>query len=441
MAVNLTGMLGRRDARELLETSLAQFQADRAVVGIARQVRRNEEGLAGYREAMTCHLGDFAEYAGLRRSLKDREAELSRQGATHRRAEAAAALEKLRPGDVIRVPAGRRAGLAVVLDPGMAAGLEGPRPTVLTADRQVRRLTVIDFPVAVEAVATVRIPKAFNARSPQARRDLASSVRATGVDGDAHAGRARRRSAASEDTELSRLRAAIRQHPCHGCDEREEHARWGERYWRLQRDTEGLQRRVAHRTHTIARTFDRVCALLESLDYLAGDTVTPEGTRLGRIYGELDLLTAECLRAGLWEELSPPELAACASALVFESRQSEDGVAPHLPGGRAREVLGDMVRMWARLEELEGDHGLSFQREPDLGFAWPAYRWASGHRLEAVLADSGLQAGDFVRWVKQLVDLLGQVAAAAPEGSAVRGTARSAIDAVRRGVVAYSSVA
>ena len=59
MAVNLVGQVGRERAREMLESSFAQFQADRAVVGIARQVRRNEEALAGYAEAMHCHLGDF----------------------------------------------------------------------------------------------------------------------------------------------------------------------------------------------------------------------------------------------------------------------------------------------------------------------------------------------------------------------------------------------
>ncbi len=98
MAVNLVGQFGRERARRLLQSSFAQFQADRAVVGLARQVRRNEEGLDGYREAMTCHLGDFTEYAALRRALSDREAELSRSGAANRRAAAAASLERLRPG-------------------------------------------------------------------------------------------------------------------------------------------------------------------------------------------------------------------------------------------------------------------------------------------------------------------------------------------------------
>ena len=204
MAVNLVGQVGRERARNLLQSSFAQFQADRAVVGLARQVARNEEALEGYREAMTCHLGDFEEYAGLRRAIADREAELSRSGAANRRAQAAASLESLRPGDVIHVPAGRRGGLAVVLDPGTVGGADGPRPTVLTAERQVRRLSLADFPVPVEALHRLRIPKTFNPRSPASRRDLASTLRGTGLAEPApgqrapsKVGRGRRRRAAA----------------------------------------------------------------------------------------------------------------------------------------------------------------------------------------------------------------------------------------------------
>ena len=112
--------VGREVAREILETSFAQFQADRAVVGIATAVRRNEEGMEGYAEAMHCHLGDFREYAALRRSLADAEKEGVKSRSASRRAEAAVSLEALRIGDVIRIPAGRRAGWAVVVQPARA---------------------------------------------------------------------------------------------------------------------------------------------------------------------------------------------------------------------------------------------------------------------------------------------------------------------------------
>ena len=66
MAVNLVHQFGRERARELLELSFAQFQADKAVVGLARQLRKAEEALDGYAEAATCDRGDFMEYARMR---------------------------------------------------------------------------------------------------------------------------------------------------------------------------------------------------------------------------------------------------------------------------------------------------------------------------------------------------------------------------------------
>ncbi|HEX8003067.1 MAG TPA: DEAD/DEAH box helicase [Mycobacteriales bacterium] len=437
MAVNLVGSVGRERARALLESSFAQFQADKAVVGLARQVARNEEALKGYAEAMTCHLGDFAEYAGLRVALKNREAALARDSAAQRRLDAVRSLESLRIGDVVRVPAGRRAGLAVVLDPGLSAN-DDPRPFVLLEDRQVKRLSTVDFNAAVEPLGRVKVPRNFNARSPQARRDLASSLRALGID--AHEGRPRRqRSDAADDAELARLRKELRGHPCHGCDEREDHARWAERWHKLRRDTDVLEQKVRGRTNSIARTFDRVVALLESLGYVADDAVTPSGRMLAQVYNEADLLVVECLRAGLWDRLSPSELAACVSVLVYETRGPVD-TQPRIPGGSVRTTLDEMVFVWQRLKAAEEDQRLDFLREPDPGFAWAAHRWAGGARLEAVLRESDLTAGDFVRWTKMLIDLLSQVADVAAEDSPVRATARSALGALRRGVVAYSSV-
>ena len=436
MAVNLVGTVGRESARALLESSFAQFQADRSVVGLARQVTRNLEALAGYTEAMTCHLGDATEYAGLRAAVKRRESELAKQGSAQRRAAAAASLERLKPGDVIAVPTGRRSGLAVVIDPGL--GLAGQaHPLVLTEDRWAGRLSDADFASPVESLGQLRIPRAFSSRSPQARRDLAASLRALGLQ----AGRpGRNRSAAADDPELGRLRAALRRHPVHGCDERENHLRWDERHTRLRTETDALEHRVEGKTNSIARVFDRVCAVLTRLGYLRDDEVTAAGGQLARVYSEVDLLVVESLRAGIWDSLDAAELAGAVSALIYERRRPED-TAANVPAGAVSVAVQAMTRLWSRLGEVESEQHLSFLREPDPGFAWAAWRWAGGAPLEQVLGDDpDLTAGDFVRWCKQLIDLLGQVALVAAEGSPVRHTARAAVAGVRRGVVAYSSV-
>jgi ATP-dependent RNA helicase HelY len=434
MAVNLVGSFGRDRARTLLESSFAQFQADRAVVGLARQVARNEATLADYAAAMACDRGDAPEYMALRRQLTDSERARARARAASQRVAATAALERLRPGDVIRVPAGRRAGLAIVLDPGTELP-DSPRPTVLTESRQVRRLAATDFPIPVEPLGRVRIPRGFNPRSPQARRDLAATLRAA----DLRAAGRSRRPQAEPDADLAALRRALRAHPVHACTDRDEHVRRFERWERLSRETDALRRRVDGRTNTIARTFDRVCQVLTDNGYLAGDRVTAAGDRLARLYNEADLLVAECLRAGIWDGLTVPELAAVASAVVYEPRRDDLGRTPKAPRGAVRSALADMTWLWARLADTERERGLSFLREPDHGFVWPAYRWARGDSLTDVLVDADMAAGDFVRWVRQLVDLLDQVADVAA-GAPVGPHARAAVQALRRGVVAYSSV-
>ncbi|HSK60936.1 MAG TPA: DEAD/DEAH box helicase, partial [Actinomycetospora sp.] len=267
MAVNLVERLGVEDARELLEQSFAQFQADRSVVGLAKRLERNREALAGYAEAAGGHSGEeedfraFAEYMDLRRRVTDREKMLSRQGRSAQKAEAAASLEALRPGDVIAVPGGKRAGLAVVLDPGVDRSPRGqePRPLVLTEDRWAGRLSLADFPEPVAALGQMKLPRKLDHRVPRLRRDLANALRETGIEPPLRTGSSRRRRGSeNEDAELASLRRALRAHPCHGLADRDDRARWFERHQRLERETEQLQSRVRSTTHSLARTFDRI---------------------------------------------------------------------------------------------------------------------------------------------------------------------------------------
>jgi ATP-dependent RNA helicase HelY len=438
MAVNLVAQVGREVAREILETSFAQFQADRAVVGIATAVRRNEEGMEGYAEAMHCHLGDFREYAALRRSLADAEKEGVKSRSASRRAEAAVSLEALRVGDVIRIPAGRRAGWAVVVQPARGGKGTPTGPGVVTEDKQFRRLTLVDVPEPVESVTHVKVPPNFNPKSPKSRRDLATSLRIAVPHGFEDSPRRRAREVTVGESErVARLRQELKEHPCHQCPDREAHARWAERWWRLKRETVGLQRKVEGRTNTVARTFDRICDALEALGYLAdaGTVVTERGERLRRLYTEKDLLAAECLRHDVWKRLDAAGLAAAVSALVHEPRHEEAEVSPRMPNDDVAEALTRMSRLWSQIEDLETEHDLPSTSMPDGGMAWMVHRWASGERLDTVLRGQDMAAGDFVRRCKQIVDLLDQVAKAATDGE-LRRTARTAVDAVLRGVVA-----
>jgi ATP-dependent RNA helicase HelY len=408
---------------------------------LGRRIERNREALAGYAESMTCHLGDFTEYAQLRAKLNEREKALSRKNTAARRADAARSLEALRKGDVIAVPSGRRAGLAIVVDPGLDPSGDA-RPLVITEDRWAGRLSVADFPTPVEALGRVKLPKQVDLRSPRSRRDLASTLRNTGIE----APRNRRHGghAAGDDAEISALRRALRNHPCHGCEDRETHARWAERHRRLSAETQQLEQKVAAQTHSLARAFDRIRRLLTERGYLEGEnTVTDHGHRLARLYSESDLLAAECLRHGVWDQLPPPELAAVVSSLVYEARRDGPSEA-RVPVGLVTDALAETARLWASLEADERRHKLERTRQPDAGFAWTVFRWARGESLERVMtaaesAGSEFSAGDFVRWCRQVIDLLEQLRDVMGADAPVGAAAKEAVKAMRRGVVALGT--
>jgi ATP-dependent RNA helicase HelY len=242
------------------------------------------------------------------------------------------------------------------------------------------------------------------------------------------------------DQQIAELKRKLRAHPSHGCAEREVHARWGERYQKLRKEIDAAVAQIEGRTNQVAKVFDRICLLLTDLGYLqpADDDleITPAGQRLAKIYGERDLLIAECINRGAWSKLDAPSLAAMATALVYEMRRDEGEFEPKLPKGPFREALEATEAIQLELLDKQIQYRLPKENPLELSLSWAMYRWATGARLDDVLKISGLLPGDFIRWSKQLIDLLDQLAQGAD--AALAETAYNAMDQVKRGIVAYS---
>ena len=77
-------------------------------------------------------------------------------------------------------------------------------------------------------------------------------------------------------------------------------------------------------------------------------------------------------------------------------------------------------------------------RPPDPTFVAVAFAWAAGEGFAEVVEAEELSGGDFVRTMKQLIDLLRQLALVAPSKE-TRLAAHEAADALFRGVVAAST--
>ncbi|MGV0701961.1 RNA helicase [Mycolicibacterium porcinum] len=453
MTINLVQQMGPEQAHKLLERSFAQYQADRSVVGLVRGIARGERMMGELAAELGGKDAPILDYVRLRSKIGERERAQSRASRLQRRRAATDALAGLRRGDIITITHGRRGGLAVVLEPA-ARDSDDPRPLVLTEHRWAGRISSADYSGASAPLGVMTLPKRVEHRQPRVRRDLASALRSAAADLSVPSKRPSRGAAAPErdvDPELAGLREALRHHPAHQLPEREAQVRIAERYLRIERDNAQIQQKVKAATNSLARTFDRIVALLGERGFIEAHSgeprVTDAGRLLARIYSESDLLVAECLRAGLWDGLQPAELAGVLSAVLFESRGDTAGgvLGVDIPTTGLRRALAQTRRMSADLRGDEQRHRLAPSREPDEGFVTAVYRWATTGDLGAALAasdaggsGSALSAGDFVRWCRQVLDLLDQVRNAAPT-PALRNTAKRAVNDVRRGVVAVDA--
>lgn len=417
MAVNLVRTYDRHDAEHLVNSSFAQFQADRDVVQLERSRERSEAYLASYRERMNCDRGDFGEYRVLLDRVRRRE---GRSGPR-----VADAFASLRPGDVIDVPGGKRKGRYAVLEVAQRPTERSPRVVAVSDQRTMVRFAPADFRDPPRVVARIRLPDGFKSRDARARRNLARRLER--IDSRIDPGASRRSPA-----RVSKERLALEAHACHTCPELGRHLHFSDRARRLEKEIAGIERRINRRTGTLARRFEQVLGVLEELGYVDGWSLGAKGRVLTGIYNESDLLVVET--QPLLTGLDPAELAAVCSTLVFETRGPEAVYFPGMPTAQSDRAWHALLELWAGIHEREEVRGLDLTREPDPGFAQTAYKWASGAPLEDVISPDD-PPGDFVRNVKQLVDLLRQLAEV-DSGLPLQST----IASLNRGVVAYSSL-
>ena len=181
--------------------------------------------------------------------------------------------------------------------------------------------------------------------------------------------------------------------------------------------------------------------MLERLGFLDGDRVTASGERLRRIFGERDLVIAMSINEGAWNDLDEAELASMVSALVYDSRSDDDAneLAPTGVGIRLRTAWEECVGTLARVHRVEKQCGCDPTPSLDAGLMSATLAWAHGSTLATAIDGADIQAGDFVRWMRQVMDCLGQIASAAPTSDLAR-RAEAAKDRIGRGIVAWSTI-
>ena len=454
MAINMLGMNGYDDSIRLIEQSFAQFQTNRSVVGEVRDIDRLrskvrslraqlERDVAGLNPPGTDPAAALEEYLQLRRDLSEAEKDARRHALENRQAETETILGRLRVGEVIALPGKKKPELAAVVQ--VAGKKRDPRPWVTTERGWSGRIDAGSFRNAPVVVGQIKVPRHVQDQPRKHTRKVVNMLHS----GNFNAPRKLKdKVRVRPSKKVTALREAMHNHPVHAWPphDREVLARVGEELVRNERKLRRLTNSVDRSTDSLGRTFERIIGLLTEMDYVelidGEPRVTDEGERLARIHNVSDLLVAQCLKRGIWDELDPAELAGVASMVVFENRKTTHG-EPEAATDRMAEAMGETMRVYGELSFDEQRHQLPVTRLPDPAFSLAMHQWTAGAPLGyalAAAAESGteLTPGDFVRWCRQVIDLLEQVKKTGYSDE-VRDSANRAIDAIRRGVVAIGN--
>ncbi|MBZ8177769.1 DEAD/DEAH box helicase [Corynebacterium poyangense] len=453
MTVNLLSTRSYEDSISLIEQSFAQFQAHGSIVGDARSITRLEEQLSGLEHQLDQELEQrrpalgpeddaanlLVEYMKIRRDLTEAEKDHRRRGVMEREKEVRAVLARLGYGEVIAMPGKKRPVMAVVVKPAQRP--QDPRPMVITETGWCGRIKVAEFANPPVAVGQMKLPRGMAQPGRKNTRYVMDNFRRHSYG---RPKKLRQRARIKPSSKIIDLRQQLRDHPVHQwpANDREYLARTAARVVETRTEISRRKRRISGATDTLARTFEQITALLTELGYLTiqdgQPVVTEEGQRLAQLHHPADLLIAQCLRSGIWDNLDPAELAGIAALCTFENRQDLSSDT-EVPTEALATAMNATESLWSELINSEQRHHLDMTRLLEPGFSTAIHQWTAGAPLDYCLAaahasGAELSPGDFVRWCRQVVDLLRQIENTSTY-EPLQLHARQAIQAIQRGVV------
>lgn len=452
MAVNLISQFGVVRSENILESSFAQFQTDKAVVILRKTLNKNKVFLSEYFQKMSCHLGDFVAYSELVKQFEQLKKQVSKDRKNLQDVEIVEGLKVLQIGDIISVPKGKYRGFAVVVGRGFVKDYF--TCVVVTLDKKLAYLSVADFLVPPVSLGKIVIAEDADPKLLKVRRNIAGNLRyKVGLENiQVVSVKKPRAKFIANGLDLDSLRKEILQHPCNGCVDKQQHY-LGQKNWeKLEEENRQILLRIESRTNNIVNIFTKICKILSYFGYLEIGVkseenlvasrelvLTDSGKFLRRVYGDKDLLVALCVADKIWESLNAVEFSAVFSTLVYESKRDILG-SMQFANFRVKLAFEETLRVWLRLSDIEKKFDLSVTEKPDFGLAYAVYSWAEGNNLNVVLENADFSAGDFVRWVKQIIDLMTQLAnAAGADDLYIKQLASNSVSLLKRGVVAYSS--
>jgi superfamily II RNA helicase len=416
--------------RKRIESSFGQYQNLKKIRELEAEVRALEDALERAR-AYEAPCGDFARIARYRRARQEVQARRQAMGRGGRRGERSPM--EAEPGRLALVRRKGAPSLAMILG---VHSIRGHRTLIdaLLPHGAVVRLKSGLIKRVFWATPPLHVPRDLRRGEPRGLRHLTEQLAQLSVpELIAH----------EREQGPEAVLAAIECHRCPwGATTRCEHA---------SRDLERLEERVAQRRaaldafkNTYWQEFLRVVEVLEQYRAVGDGRLEAKGRLIAALRHDNELLLAETVWRGLFDDLTVAEAAALCSALLEESRSGEVQLA--------RAFLKKHAKLKRRLDQLVqiADGVWQAQRARHLGmpvavhpgFMPAVFRWASGDDdWSSIVAEAfGGHEGDLVRAMRRLIDLLRQLAEGPEVPSATARLLAQAARLIDRGIVLESAL-
>lgn len=385
MVTNLLRRSNRDEAHEVLGRSFAQYRGRKKLSKLNRQLSKAESELEELEAKCTPDVRQAVA------KLSEHSASDAILGRTH------GVLANLRPGDVVSAPNPGDPPWAVLSATRRASGY---RVKLVNSDCDMATVWAADFMEVPYIVGELEMDYPFNPNDPDSQSDFADQLHDLGY------------TVSNSEAEIQRS---------------------AHRLVTITKKVRSLRTRRKAMAEDLVRSFDAIANLLSKRGYLVGDELTNKGNALTRVYHESDLLFCEAMFAGIFDDLTPAELAGLVSCFSYRSRGFPDKQDPYIPSKALRESFRSLEALQRSLNEDEKSRAIDPSNAVDAGFLATAHGWASGGDVRDVLEADELAGGDFVRTVRLVVDLLRHLSSIAPDPLAT--TARQALGALDRGLV------
>ncbi len=421
MVLNLLEHRSIEDTKNLLNKSFAQYYQKKSTKNIIDQIDNEKKKLAEKIADFNCHLGDIKEYYSNiilintfhKNDEKKRKSNFNNP-------------KLYQPGNIVGVRNLRKSKYALITK--TINTNKGNKFWVVLDNGEGRKIenSVIDSKLGL--ISHLNIEKDEDFGKKKTRDKYAKFIR--DID--------KKQLKQFVKTDITELKNNLKKHPCHICPEIQEHLRFGENIERSKKYIQQIEQHLEHDFVNLSKKCDQVINVLEEFEYLSVQekivTLTDWGRVLKQIHSEFDLLIIEGIRRNIFTNLNPHQLASLLSGFVYSPRRDEIDVPFNLD-----KILKEKAELVIDIAEeislTERKFKIAQTKMPHFGMAKIINNWCNNVNLKKLLSRTDIAPGDFVRNVKQIIDLLRQISRLnIPD---LTKTANEAILLLDKGVVSY----